>query len=61
MKSIIITVCGLIVGVGLVGAGTYYLIKEKGDRESVKIYGIFAAIGAVILIGMMIKILVAGF
>lgn len=61
MKSIIFTVCALIVGVALIGAGTYYLIKEKGDKESVKIYGTFIVIGAVITIGMIIKILVAGF
>jgi hypothetical protein len=59
MKSIIFTVCVLLVGVALIAGGAYYLMKEKGDKDSVKIYGTFIAIGAVITIGMVIKILVA--
>ncbi len=40
-----IKIVGLIVGVLVLGAGLYYLIKEKKDPESRKIYGAISAIG----------------
>lgn len=61
MQSIIFTVIWLIVGVSLIGAGAYYLIKEKRDKDSVKIYGTFTGIGLVLTIGVIIKIIVTGF
>ncbi len=61
MNSLIFTIVGLLVGISLIGSGTYYLLKEKGDKDSLKIYGTFIAIGAVITIGVVIKIIVAGF
>lgn len=41
-------IIGLIIGVLVLGAGVYYLIKEKHDPESRKIYSVISAIGAVI-------------
>jgi hypothetical protein len=61
MKSVIFIIVGLLVGISLIGAGVYYLLKERGDKDSLKIYGTFAAVGTVITIGMVIKIIVAGF
>lgn len=61
MKSIIFTIAGLLIGIALIAAGGYYLLKEKGDKDSVKIYGTFIVIGAVITIALVIKIIVAGF
>lgn len=61
MKSLIFPIAGLVAGISLIAGGTYYLIKEKDDKGSVKIYGTFIAIGAVITIALVIKILVAGF
>lgn len=52
-------IAGLI-GIMLVCAGAYYLIKEKHDAESKKIYTVTLLIGAVIAIGALIKIILIG-
>ena len=44
-------------GILICGGGLYCLVKEKDDRESRKIYGIAAAIGAAIAIGFLIRLL----
>ena len=36
----IISIIGMLIGALVAGVGVYYLIKEKQDKESVKIYGI---------------------
>ena len=59
--NIIATTIGLAVGLAIVCGGIYYLVKEKRDKESRKIYGVVAATGAVITAAVVIKILVAGF
>ncbi|OPX92559.1 MAG: hypothetical protein A4E53_00424 [Pelotomaculum sp. PtaB.Bin104] len=61
MKGIIFSIVGLLVGIAILGAGLYYLIKEKDDKESRKIYSIVSIVGAVILIGIIVKIIVFGF
>lgn len=38
--------------------GIYYLVKEKEDKESVKIYGVTTAIGAVVFVGMLISLII---
>lgn len=43
-----IKIIGLIIGVLVLCAGVYYLIKEKHDPESKKIYSIVSIIGGVI-------------
>mgnify|MGYP006978932084 CR=1 FL=1 len=43
-----IKIIGLIIGVLVLGAGIYYLAKEKHDPESKKIYSIVSVIGGVI-------------
>ena len=45
-----ITIVGLIIGILLFGAGVYYLTQNKNDAESRKIYGITAAVGAVVAV-----------
>ena len=57
----IFSIVALLIGAAVLGGGLYYLIKEKNDPESRKIYGVVAAVGAVILIGMLVKITVFGF
>jgi hypothetical protein len=57
----IFTILGLLIGIALIAAGAYYRIKEKGDQDSAKIYGAFIAVGVVITIGVIIKIILAGF
>lgn len=60
MSGIIFIVVALVIGALIFGAGVYYLVKEKNDPESRKIYTITTVIGAVIVIGVVAKILVAG-
>ena len=50
----------IMIGAMILIGGIYYLIKEKEDGESKKIYSIVSASGAVIVIGMALKILIAG-
>ena len=55
------TIVALVVALAVLYGGLYYLLKEKKDKESRKIYGIVSAIGAVALVAVVIKIIVAGF
>lgn len=43
-------VIGLLIGVLLLGAGIYFLAKEKQDPESKKIYTVVSVIGAAIAV-----------
>lgn len=43
-----VKIIGLIIGILVLCAGLYYLIKEKHDPESKKIYSIVSVIGGVI-------------
>lgn len=53
----IFNVIGILIGILILGAGIYYLVKEKEDRESRKIYTITIIAGAVILAAIIIKML----
>ncbi len=55
----IFNIIGLVIGLAILIAGVFYLVKEKNDKESVKIYGIISAAGAVIFIVMLIKSILA--
>ena len=54
-KEMILNVIGLVIGVMILGAGIYYLVKNKDDKESRKIYGITTIVGAVITVIMIAK------
>ena len=49
-KALSIKIIGLIIGILILGAGIYYLAKEKDDPESKKIYTIVSAVGGVIAV-----------
>lgn len=53
----IISIIGMLIGALVAGVGVYYLIKEKRDKESVKIYGIISGVGGVIFVAMLIKLI----
>lgn len=55
-----ITIIGIITGAMILGAGIYYLAKEKTDREARKIYTITTVAGALILAGAILKLVLAG-
>ena len=43
-----VKIIGLIIGILILGAGVYYLVKEKQDPESKKIYTIVSVVGAAV-------------
>lgn len=52
----IVTIIGLLIGLLVLGAGIYYLVKEKEDPESKKIYTVVTVIGLVITVGAAIRL-----
>ena len=52
-----IAIIGTIIGALILAAGAYYLVKEKHDPESRKIYSVISVIGAVVLIAMVLKLI----
>lgn len=49
-ENLVIGIIGIIIGLLVIGAGLYYLVKEKHDPESKKIYSIVSVIGAVVTV-----------
>ena len=56
----VIAIIGIIIGAMILGAGIYYLAKEKTDREARKIYTITTVAGALVLAGAILKLVLAG-
>ena len=54
----IVQIIGIIIGLLVLGAGLYYLTKEKDNAESRKIYGITSAVGAVITVACVVWLMV---
>lgn len=54
----IISIIGIVIGLLVLGAGLYYLIKEKDDPESKKIYSIVSIIGAAVAVAAAILLVV---
>lgn len=50
----VVKIIGTLIGALILGAGLYYLIKEKNDKESRNIYGIISSIGGIIFIVMLV-------
>lgn len=55
----IVSIVGIVIGILILGAGIFYLVKEKKDAESKKIYIITSVIGAVITAAMVIKLILS--
>lgn len=53
----IFNICGLIIGILILGGGIYYFVKEKDDKESNKIYGIISVVGLIITIFIIVKMI----
>lgn len=53
-----IGILGAIIGFTVTAVGIYYLIKEKNDKESVKIYSVISGIGLLVFIGSIITLIV---
>ncbi|MGC4018120.1 MAG: hypothetical protein QM793_02015 [Muricomes sp.] len=54
MKEWILFGLFLIVGLGMLISGIIYIVKEKHDLESVKIYRVVSIIGAILAIGAVV-------
>lgn len=54
----VVSIIGIIIGVMVLIAGIYYLVTEKEDAESKKIYTIVTIIGAIVLVGSVVTLLV---
>lgn len=55
----VVGIIGAVIGALILGISIFYLIKEKDDADSKKIYGIMGGVGAVLLIGMIVKIVLS--
>lgn len=51
----IFNVICIIIGLAVLVAGIFYLVKEKNDKESVKIYSTVSIIGGLIFIFVLLK------
>lgn len=50
------SIIGIIIGVAVLGAGIYYLVKEKNDAESKKIYSVVSVLGALLTLVMLLRL-----
>ena len=55
----ITSILGMIIGLLVAIFGLYYLVKEKQDKESLKIYGIISGIGALVFICSLLYLIFA--
>lgn len=53
----IYSVLGLVIGLAVLIVGIFYLVKEKHDKESVKIYGIISVAGGVVFAAALFSML----
>ena len=56
----IVTIIAILIGLAIFCGGVYYLVREKADQESRKIYTVTTIIGAVILVAAVLKIVIWG-
>ena len=54
----VIKIVAVIIGALILGAALFYLVKEKNDKESRKIYTIVSLIGgAIFIVGLILTII----
>lgn len=51
-----VSIIGIIIGAAVLGAGIYYLVKEKNDAESKKIYSVVSVLGALLTMVMLLRL-----
>ena len=57
MTELLVPVLGIIIGLLVLAAGIYFLVEEKADPESKKIYTIVTVIGAVIIVAALLMLI----
>ena len=53
----IVSIVGMLIGAAVAVFGLYYLIRERDDGESRRVYGIISGIGGVVFIGALLKLI----
>ena len=51
-----VSIIGIIIGAAVLGAGIYYLVNEKNDAESKKIYSVVSVLGALLTLVMLLRL-----
>ena len=54
----VLNIIGLLIGIAILVAGIYYMVQDKDDAESKKIYQITAAVGAIIVSVVLLRMFV---
>lgn len=53
----VISIIGMVIGIIVAIVGCVYLVKEKEDKDSRKIYGTISVIGLVVFVAMLVKLI----
>lgn len=53
----VISIIGMVIGIIVAIVGCVYLIKEKDDKDSRKIYGTISVIGLAVFVAMLVKLI----
>ena len=53
----VISIIGMIIGIIVAIVGCVYLVREKDDKDSRKIYGIISVIGLAVFVAMLVKLI----
>lgn len=51
----VISIIGMIIGIIVAIVGCVYLVREKDDKDSRKIYGTISVIGLAVFVAMLVK------
>lgn len=49
-KKMVKAILGIVIGLLVFGTGIFYLVKDKDDKESKKIYGTISAAGMLVAV-----------
>ncbi len=53
----VISIIGMVIGIIVAIVGCVYLVKEKDDKDSRKIYGTISVIGLAVFVAMLVKLI----
>lgn len=53
----VISIIGMVIGIIVAIVGCVYLVKEKDDKDSRKIYGTISIIGLAVFVAMLVKLI----
>lgn len=53
----VISIIGMVIGIIVAIVGCVYLVREKDDKDSRKIYGTISVIGLAVFVAMLVKLI----